>query len=510
MLRTMYNLLIVIACIFAQIPLCLPLQAACGDINVFAGNGSFGWAGDNGPATAAQIRQPQGLAFDSLGNLYIADGLNYRIRKVDTSNIITTVAGTGVAGYSGDGGPALSAQLNLPSDLAFDSLGNYYIADAWNNCVRKVDTAGNITTIAGNGIAGFSGDGGPAITAMLNEPQGIAVDALGNLIISDNFNCRVRSVNSAGIITTIVGTGVCGYSGDGGLATLAMVHNPEKLYLDSGGNLYIADTANLRVRKVNASGIISTIAGNGTLGNSGDGGPATAAQLYIPEAVAGNASGILYIADRGNQNIRKVNSLGLISTVAGIGTYGCTGYGGPASLCEMQNPEGIALDGLGNLYVAVDLCSRVLKIDFSSCPSDTFTVSPTTSPTITVTLTPTISPTFSHSPTATPTSVSTAIPSLKIHLFSANPDPFGDSGIYIPYWISTAGKVDIRVYTVSGETVRDLPSYHALGGNNEEFWDGANNAGKKVQNGMYIYRVLATNDAGEQQQGFKKCAKLGK
>jgi len=317
-------------------------------ITRLAGNGTAGFSGDGSAATKAQLNFPGGMALDSSGNIYIADSLNFRVRKVTGSNI-TTIAGNGVLSYSGDGGPASGAQLNTPEAVAVDSSGNVYIADTQNNVVRKVTATGVISTIAGNGTAGYSGDGGAPTAAMLNRPQGIAVDSSGNVYVADTQNARVRKI-SGGSISTVAGNGMPGYSGDGGAASAAQLYVPIGVAVDASGNLYIADFTNNRVRKV-SGGTISTVAGNGLSGYSGDGGAATAAQLNGPEDVAVDSNGNLYIADLNNNAIREVAG-GKITTVAGNGLPGVAGDGGPATAAQVGNPTGIALDTAGNMYIA--------------------------------------------------------------------------------------------------------------------------------------------------------------
>jgi sugar lactone lactonase YvrE len=277
-----------------------------GTITTVAGNGTPGFSGDGGPATNARLAYPTGVAVDAAGNLYIADRLNSRVRKVSTSGTITTVAGDGSAGFSGDGGPATNAQLAGPYGVAVDAAGNLYIADFQNSRVRKVSTSGTITTVAGDGSFGFSGDGGPATNAQLAGPNGVAVDAAGNLYIADINNHRVRKVSTSGTITTVAGNGTPGFSGDGGPATNARLRPPTGVAVDAAGNLYIADIFNQRVRKVSTSGTITTVAGTGIYGFSGDGGPATNARLAYPSGVAVDAAGNLYIADQNNHRVRKV------------------------------------------------------------------------------------------------------------------------------------------------------------------------------------------------------------
>jgi sugar lactone lactonase YvrE len=257
---------------------------------------------------------PTGVALDAAGNLYIVDSENHIVVKVTTGGVFSTVAGTdrgvfgGVSGFGGDGGPATSALLNRPTYIAVDAAGNLYIADFRNQRVRKVTPDRLITTVAGNGELGFSGDGGPATSAQLNSPTGVAVDAAGNLYIADSLNQRVRKVTPDGLINTVAGNGALGFSGDGGPATSAQLNSPEGIAVDSAGNLYIVDSFNQRVRKVSPSGVISTVAGNGASGFSGDGGPATSAQLNDPKGIAVDDAGNLYVADTGNHRIRKVGS----------------------------------------------------------------------------------------------------------------------------------------------------------------------------------------------------------
>jgi sugar lactone lactonase YvrE len=302
---------------------------------------------------------------DGVGNLYIADRTNNRIRKIDTNGAITTVAGNGTSGFSGDGGIATSASLNAPNGLATDNVGNLYIADTNNNRIRKVDTSGIITTIAGNGTIGFGGDGGMAVAANLSAPNEVAIDGVGNLYIADTNNNRIRKIDGGGVITTVAGSGTTGFGGDGGLAVNASLNTPSGIAIDSGGNLYIADTNNSRIREVNGTGIISTIAGNGTSGFNGDGGPAIAASLSIPVEIALDSAGNLYITDANNNRIRKVDNSGIISTVAGNGTVGFGGDGGNAVNANLNFPNGIATDSTGNVYIADTNNNRIREVNNS-------------------------------------------------------------------------------------------------------------------------------------------------
>jgi len=338
-----------------------------GVINTLAGTGDEGFGGDDGPAAAAQLGSPAGLAVDRAGNLLIADPYSSRIRKVNPDGMITTVAGNGTFGFSGDGGPATSAQLGGARGVAVDADGNLFIADFNNNRIRKVTAAGLITTVAGTGSAfpfsgGFSGDGGPAAAAQLNLPQGVAVDG-GNLLIADSSNQRIRKINLARVITTVAGNGaLTGFSGDFGLATAAELNGPWDVVADAEGDLFIADEFNHRIRKVTADGIITTVAGNGAFGFSGDGGLATAARLSSPRGLALDAKGSLFFADQGNGRIRKMNTEGVITTVAGTATAGFSGDGGPASAARLNIPNDVAVDGAGNLFIADSGNNTIRKV----------------------------------------------------------------------------------------------------------------------------------------------------
>jgi uncharacterized protein (TIGR03437 family) len=328
-----------------------------GVITTVAGNGTAGFSGDNGPATSAQLNGPFGVTVDSAGNLYITDYYNYRIRKI-SNGVITTVAGNGTYGFSGDNGPATAAELSAPTGLAVDSAGNLYIADNYNNCVRMVSN-GVITTVAGSGTTrGFGGDNGPASSAWLDGPWGVAVDSAGNLYISDTENQRVRKV-SKGVIATIAGNGTS-FSGDNGPPTSAQLNQPAGVAVDSAGNLYIADSYNNRIRKV-SNGVITTVAGNGTCCFSGDNGPATSAQLNLPWGLAMDSAGSLYIADEFNNRVRKISN-GVITTVAGNGTAGFSGDNGPATSAQLNIPTSVAVDTAGDLYIADSFNCRIRKV----------------------------------------------------------------------------------------------------------------------------------------------------
>jgi len=334
-----------------------------GIITTIAGTGERGYSGDGGPAVAAQLSLPSVVALDGDGNLYIADTENNRIRRVDSSGIITTIAGTGEDGFSGDGGPAVASLLNRPSGVAVDGNGNLYIADTENQRIRRVDAAGKITTISGTGEEGNSGDNGPAVGARLDYPNGLAIDIAGDLYIVDSGNHRIRRVDSSGMITTIAGTGEGGYSGDGGPAVTAQLLFPTGIVADGAGNLYVADTNNQRIRRINSSGTITTLAGTGEQVFGGEGGPAVEAQLAYPRGVAVDGSGHVYIADSGNSRVRRIDSSGMITTVAGTGEGGYSGDGGPAGTAQLNSPSGVAVDGSGNVYIADTQNHRIRRVD---------------------------------------------------------------------------------------------------------------------------------------------------
>jgi RHS repeat-associated protein len=331
-------------------------------INTVAGTGITGYSGDGSQAKGAKLFYPSGIALGPDGSLYIVDTQNARIRRVGVNGIITTVAGTGNAGFSGDGGLATQAKLNISYGIALGPDGSLYIADSGNNRIRRVGTDGIITTVSGTGSRGGSGDGGPATQAQLNYPQGIALGLDGSLYIADSGNNRIRRVGKDGIITTVAGTGVYGFMGDGGPATQAKLNYPQGIALGLDGSLYIADSGNNRIRRVGTDGIITTVAGTGVYGFMGDGGPATKAQLKFPQGIALGRDGSLYIADSFNNRIRRVGTDGIITTVAGTGNSGYSGDGGLAMQANLASPQSIAFGPGGNLYIADTINSRIRRV----------------------------------------------------------------------------------------------------------------------------------------------------
>jgi trimeric autotransporter adhesin len=338
------------------------------NIYTVAGDVNQGFSGDGGLATSAfcELNTPEGVYVDRAGNIYIGDELNDVVRMVNTSGIINVFAGNHTlgAGYSGDNGPATNAQLNNPVGVCGDANGNIYIAEYGNNVIRKVNTSGIISTIAGTGIRGFSGDSGQATAAQLFEPAFIHMDIHSNLYIAEIGNVRIRKVSASGIISTLAGNGKYGYTGDGGLADTTELNGASGAYADSVGNIYIADASNERIRKVNTSGIISTVAGNGyneySGGFSGDGGPATDAELSQPADIHIDSSGNILITDSYNQRIRKIDASGTISTIAGNGKFGYSGNGGAATDAELNFAEGICIDSHGNIFFS-DQSNQVVR-----------------------------------------------------------------------------------------------------------------------------------------------------
>ena len=338
-------------------------------ITTFAGGGT---GGDGGPATTAALGLTGLGAFDGMGNYYFfQDFGSPKIRMVDVAGIIHTMAGSGLSGFGGDGGPATAAKFHQVEGIAVDLVGNIYVADGQNFRIRKVDaTTHIINTIAGIGMSGFSGDGGQATAAKI-APGGICIDTSGNIYFSGDF--RIRKIDPSGIITTIAGNGsggITGFTGDGGQATGAEIGGGAGICVDDSGNLYFGGSGNWRIRKVNImSGIISTIAGNGISGTyNGEGMHADSAQ-FVEYGICKDGVGNIYISDYGNQRIRKIDTFGIIHTIAGTGTAGFSGDGGTATSAQINRPEGVAVDACGNVYIADDLNHRIRKVTFTNNPT---------------------------------------------------------------------------------------------------------------------------------------------
>ena len=334
-------------------------------ISTIAGTGTIrGFSGDCGRADTAKMGKIYGLAYDPVGNLFIADVDSHRVRKVTPAGMISTFAGNGAAYYWGTGGPTMATATGIGTvtGIATDAVGNVYLGIPEG--VLKVTPGGIIIKVAGDplGSLGFSGDGGPATMAVFHNTAGIAVDALGNILVCDMINNRVRKVDLFGTVRTIAGNGVNAYSGDGGPATLASLR-PFNITIDGAGNLLIADGIHNTIRKVSTAGIITTVAGTGVVGYSGDGGPATAARFSSPNGLAVDQSGNLYINDETNGYVRRVSPSGIISSIAGNGTYSFSGDGGPATACSFRNPWGLAVNCLGDVAVADqdNFCVRMIR-----------------------------------------------------------------------------------------------------------------------------------------------------
>jgi hypothetical protein len=361
-----------------QFLLCLlafPLATNGQTITTIAGTGTAGYSGDGAVATLAMLNYPRGVVVDAFHNTYIADASNNVVRKIKPDGTISTCVGNNIAGYSGDEGPATNAQLNRPWALAIDGQGNMFIADANNNVVRKVDTSGTIHTIAGNGYGagtgtgGYSGDGLAATNAELNWPLSLAIDGSNNIYISDYSNNVVRKVSASGMITTIAGTSVAGYTGDNGPATAAQLSLPSGLAFDKFGDLFLADLYNNVIRKIDLTGTITTVIGNGFDaglgggGYSGDLGPATAAELAHPFGLAIDTMGKIYFSDMSSCHIRMVDTAGIIYTIAGAAVgMGYSGDGGPATNALMHYPYGICLNESGEVLIADGFNHAVRKI----------------------------------------------------------------------------------------------------------------------------------------------------
>ena len=312
--------------------------------------------------------------------MYIADTFNFVIRKVTPAGVISTVVGNGTTGYTGDGGLATSAEIGSPQGMAFDTAGDLFFADYGSHVVREVNTSGIISTVAGTGTPGSTGDGGQATSAELNWPIDVVFNAAGDLFISDANANVIREVNTSGIISTVVGTGAAGYTGDGGQAASAELNYPFGMAFNSSGDLFIADYGNNVVREVNTAGVISTVAGNGSYGYSGDGGPATSAELNNDAWIVFDAFGDMFIDDNSNIVVREVSPSGIITTAVGSGSFGYAGNGGPAIASELYQPFGIALDSSGNLFIGDSLNNVIREVAAAPLLTYTVTLPPSTLP----------------------------------------------------------------------------------------------------------------------------------
>jgi sugar lactone lactonase YvrE len=327
-----------------------------------AGTGASGYNGDNQPATNASLYGPRGMGWDRAGNLYFAELTGLRIRRVATNGIITTIAGTGAWGYSGENVPAAGNTLVEIVGVMLDPHDNIYLGDEGDSRVRKISTNGLTSTVAGLGSEGYNGDNQPATSASLNWPFHEALDAGGNLYIGDMYNYRIRKVSTNGIITTVVGVGSQGFNGDNLPATNALIDYPVDLCLDAAGNIYFTDYGNQRIRKVSTNGIITTVAGNGNAGYNGDNQPATNAWLNYPNGIAISPAGDLYICELGNQRIRKVSAAGIITTVAGNGNTGYNGDNQPATNAWLNSPTCVRLDSAGSVFISDGKNQRIRKV----------------------------------------------------------------------------------------------------------------------------------------------------
>lgn len=340
--------------------------SSTGTIVTVAGNGTLGVSGDGGPATAAELNQPRGLALAPGGGFVVADAFGETVRRVWPDGTITTIAGTGQIGFSGDGGPATAAELNLPHGVAFTADGKLLIADTLNNRIRAISADGTIATVAGTGQHAFSGDGGPATAAAIGSPRGVTALPAGGFLIPDSDNQRIRKVAADGTITTVAGSGVRGFAGDGGPASAAELSEPFGVVPTADGGLLISDTGNDRVRRVAADGTITTVAGDGVRGYGGDGGPAVDASLDAPHNVAALPDGGFLVADEGNNRVRRVWPDGTITTVVGTGEAGFSGDGGSPGAATIDGPKAFAVlpSYLGFLFAdALNSRVRLVSVD---------------------------------------------------------------------------------------------------------------------------------------------------
>ncbi len=372
--------LLVMCLILSTIANLSPRHLLAQSISTYAGNGVAASTGDGSSPLLASFNNPSGVYIDAGNNLYVIEYSGCKIRKITSSGIVSTFAGNGIPAFAGDGGPATAASFYYPIDMVADAAGNIYVSDNANQRIRKITPAGIISTYAGSGAYGFSGDGGPATAAALRDPSRMAIDGAGNIYFADANNHRIRMITPAGIISTVAGNGTAAFAGDGGPATAASLSTPLGVGFDGFGNMYIADAMNHRVRKVNTAGMISTYAGNGSSVASGDGGPATAAGIDYINGITVDGSCNVYFTDWNQHTVRKINVLGTISRVVGNGTPGFSGDGGAAVSAQLNGPNNLVFDHAYNLYIPEYHNNRIRRVanlgeDVGGCPLHVITSS---------------------------------------------------------------------------------------------------------------------------------------
>jgi sugar lactone lactonase YvrE len=442
----------------------------------------------DGPATLARFSDPDAIAFDSHGNMYIADAGNGIIRRVDAAtSMVSTYAGVTIGVFYGDGGPATWAGFNYPSGLAFDAQDNLYISDYYDNRIRRVDAVtGIITTVVGSGPpyqGMFAGDGGPATLARINCPVDITFDAQGNMYFADTENNRVRRVDAVtGIITTVAGNGVQTYAGDGGPATSASLFLPQSVAFDLAGNLLISDSGNNVFRRVDAvTGIITTFAGTGVQNYSGDGGPATAATFHFDNGnLLVDSVGNIFMTDDWNHVVRRIDAVtGIITTIAGNGTLGYSGDGGPATSAQFNHTEDTVFDNSGNMYI-IDFSNAVIRR--VSMAAIIFTPTVTDTPTIT--------------PTATITATPTPVPPDIFYVSENAYRPGQGSSVSIFVQYPFPGEYSLKVYNSAGEQITTLIPVTVLQApmSQATTWNGKNISGEDCASGMYLFYLTEPFD----------------
>lgn len=378
------------------------IAGAAGEIiSTVAGTGVAGDTGDGGPATSASISMPRSVSATPDGGFVFAEPYTHRVRRVSANGTISTLAGSGIAGFSGDGGPATAARLNFVHAASPTPDGGMLLADTHNNRIRRVSARGTIFTVAGTGAGGYNGDSQPATAASINQPRGVAALPDGGFLIADSGNHRIRRVAPSGIITTVAGMGQAGFSGDGGPATLARLNLPFYAVTSGDGGILVADTANQRIRRISPAGTITTAAGTGAAGYGGDGGPATSAPLNNPHSLVAAPGGGFLVADTSNNRVRVVDVSGIITTLAGNGAKAFGGDSGPATSASLNQPKGVAVTAQGGVLVADEGNNRIRLVSAGAPTTTTTTSAPTSSTTVTTAPTTTTSaPTTTTTPTS--------------------------------------------------------------------------------------------------------------